>query len=58
MNENKKKVVIVDDHPLFRERLAQLINYEPDMEVSGEAESTKDAVQLIHTSPDLAMCSE
>ena len=55
MNENKKKVVIVDDHLLFRERLAQLINYEPDMEVSGEAESTKDAIQLIrNTSPDLS----
>jgi DNA-binding NarL/FixJ family response regulator len=40
---------------LFRERLAQLINHEPDMEVSGEAESTKDAIQLIrNTSPDLA----
>jgi DNA-binding NarL/FixJ family response regulator len=55
MNQNKKKVVIVDDHPLFRERLAQLINYESDMEVIGEAENTKDAILLIrNTSPDLA----
>ena len=55
MDQNKKKVVIVDDHPLFRERLAQLINYEPDLEVTGEAENTKDAMQLIRTtSPDLA----
>ena len=56
MSDNKKKVVIVDDHPLFRERLAQLINYQPDMEVTGEAEITKDAIQLIqNTSPDLAI---
>jgi len=56
MNDSKKKVVIVDDHPLFRESLAQLINYEPDMEVTGEAENTKDAIQLIrNTSPDLAI---
>ena len=56
MNDNKRKVVIVDDHPFFRERLAQLINYQPDMEVTGEAESTKDAIQLIqNTSPDLAI---
>ena len=56
MNDNKKKVVVVDDHPLFRERLAQLINYQPDMEVTGEAESTKDAIQLIqNTSSDLAI---
>src|ERR1700740_3104324 len=55
MNRNKKKVVIVDDHLLFRERLAQLINYQPDMEVIGEAENTKDAIQIIrNTSPDLA----
>jgi DNA-binding NarL/FixJ family response regulator len=56
MSENKKKVVIVDDHPLFRERLAQLINHEPDMEVTGEADTAKDAIQLIrNTSPDLAI---
>jgi DNA-binding NarL/FixJ family response regulator len=56
MSDSKKKVVIVDDHPLFRERLAQLINHELDMEVAGEAESAKDAIQLIrNTSPDLAI---
>jgi hypothetical protein len=41
MNDNKKKVVIVDDQSLFRERLSQIVNYEPDMEVTGEAENTK-----------------
>jgi DNA-binding NarL/FixJ family response regulator len=56
MTDEKKKVVIVDDHPLFRERLGQLINYEPDMVVTGEAESAKDAIELIrNTSPDLAI---
>jgi len=42
-----KKVVIVDDYPLFRERLAQLINHEPDMEVTGETDTAEDAIQLI-----------
>jgi CheY-like chemotaxis protein len=56
MNDNKKKVVIVDDHLLFRECLAQLINAEPDLQVTGEAENTKDALQLIqNTSTDLAI---
>ena len=56
MSDSKKKVVIVDDHPLFRERLAQLINHELDMEVTGEAESAKDAIQQIrNASPDLAI---
>ena len=56
MSGNKIKVVIVDDHPLFRERLAQLINHEPDMEVTGESDSAEDAIQLIRNrSPDLAI---
>ena len=56
MAKSKKKVVIVDDHPLFRERLAQLINHELDMEVIGEAESAKEAIHLIRDrSPDLAI---
>ena len=56
MSDNKIRVVIVDDHPLFRERLAQLINHEPDMEVTGEADSAEDAIQLIRNrSPDLAI---
>jgi DNA-binding NarL/FixJ family response regulator len=56
MNDKKKKVVIVDDHPLFRECLAQLINAEPDLQVTGEAENTKDALQFIqNTSTDLAI---
>jgi DNA-binding NarL/FixJ family response regulator len=56
MNDNRKKVVIVDDYQFFRECLAQLINAEPDLQVSGEAENTKDALQLIqNTSADLAI---
>ena len=56
MAKSKKKVVIVDDHPLFRERLAQLINHELDLEVVGEAESAKEAIHLIRDrSPDLAI---
>ena len=56
MAKSKKKIVIVDDHPLLRERLAQLINNELDMEIIGEAESAKEAIQLIRErSPDLAI---
>jgi DNA-binding NarL/FixJ family response regulator len=53
---DKKKVVIVDDHPLFRQRLAQLLSYEPDIEVVGEAENVADAIALIQGDlPDLAI---
>ena len=56
MSEKKERDVIVDDHPLFRERLSELINHEPDMEVCGEAEDARRAIELIrNTSPDLAI---
>ena len=56
MSEKKERVVIVDDHPLFRERLSQLINHELDMEVCGEAEDAQQAMGLIRNkSPDLAI---
>ncbi|MEY2605025.1 MAG: hypothetical protein QOH31_2834 [Verrucomicrobiota bacterium] len=52
----KARVVVVDDHPLFRERLCQLINNEPDMEICGEASSAQEAIQIIReTSPNLAV---
>ena len=48
--------MIVDDHPMFRERLAQLINHELDMEVCGEADDAQEGLQLIRdTSPNLAI---
>ena len=56
MSKKKERVVIVDDHPLFRERLSELINYELDMEVCGEAEDAQQAIEIIRsTSPDLAI---
>ena len=55
-NEPKKRVVIVDDHPLVRDRLSQLINHEQDMSVCGEAEDAQQALQIIReTSPSLAI---
>jgi DNA-binding NarL/FixJ family response regulator len=56
MSEKRASVLIVDDHPLFRERLRQLISNEPDLEISGEAETAESAVQLVRdTRPDLAI---
>jgi len=56
MSNRKARVVVVDDHPLFRERLCQLINDEQDMEICGEAENAQPALQIIReTSPNLAI---
>lgn len=43
----KAAVVLVEDHPMFRERLAELINKESDLEVCGEADNIRDGFDLI-----------
>ena len=53
---DKLRVVVVDDHPMFRDRLAQIINHELDMAVCGEAGDAQQALATIeHTTPDLAV---
>jgi DNA-binding NarL/FixJ family response regulator len=44
---DKNKILLVDDHPLVREWLANLINQELQFEVCGEAGSVRQALQLI-----------
>jgi DNA-binding NarL/FixJ family response regulator len=52
----KNKIFIVDDHPIVRKGLAQLINQEPDMVICGEAESAQSALELLKKiKPDLAI---
>src|SRR5450432_2021652 len=43
----KTKILLVDDHPLVREWLTNLINEEPDFEVCGQAGNTREALALI-----------
>jgi DNA-binding NarL/FixJ family response regulator len=40
----KKQILIVDDHPMMREGLAQLISREKDLAVCGEADTAHDAL--------------
>lgn len=52
----KKQIVIVDDHPMMRQGLAQLINNEPDLEVACEADTAGEALELItDREPDLVL---
>ena len=52
----KFRVVLVEDHPMFREQLRQLINKEPGMSVCGEADNIRDAFRLIEANnPDVAI---
>lgn len=53
---SRHKVFLVEDHQLFREGLAQLINREPDLAVCGEAENVNSALTGIEKSkPDLVV---
>ena len=47
MNESKSKLILVDDHPLLRKGVRQLLALEDDMEVVGEASNGRDAVELV-----------
>jgi len=50
----KNRILIVDDHPLFRHGIADLINAEPDLEVCGEADNSPSALEGIRNlAPDL-----
>lgn len=53
---HKTKIIIIDDHPIVRQGLRQLINQENDFIVCGEAENALDAIDLIEkTKPDCAI---
>ena len=54
--DGKTRIVLIDDHPLVRERLIELIDREADLEVCGEAEDRSEALELIdQTRPEMAI---
>jgi DNA-binding NarL/FixJ family response regulator len=55
-SRGKRTVLIVDDHPIVRQGLAQLINQESDLAVCGQAEDAHEAIQAIRQlDPDLVI---
>jgi DNA-binding NarL/FixJ family response regulator len=42
-----KKVLIVDDHPMMRQGLAQLIDNEPDLKVAAEADTGGQGLDIV-----------
>ena len=52
----KKKVLIVDDHPLLRDGLAKVIDQQPDLVVCGEAADARAGLAAIaRCRPDVAI---
>jgi DNA-binding NarL/FixJ family response regulator len=50
------KIIIVEDHPIFRMGMKELINREKDLEVVGDAETVAGALDLIEIQrPDLVI---
>jgi DNA-binding NarL/FixJ family response regulator len=43
----KHRVLIVDDHPVVRDGLRELVAQEPDLEVCGEAAEALEALRLV-----------
>ncbi len=54
--KSPKRILIVDDHPMMREGLAQLISTESDLAVCGQAETAFKAMDAIASlQPDLVL---
>lgn len=52
----KYRIIIVDDHPIVRQGLAQLIDQEADLHICGQAEDAHQAMRAIRDlNPDLAI---
>ena len=52
----KYRVLLIDDHPILRKGLAELINQEPDLMVCGEAEEAPKAFEAVGLlNPDVAL---
>jgi DNA-binding NarL/FixJ family response regulator len=52
----RSRVLIVDDHPILRHGIAELLNREPDLEACAEAGNSNDALAALAAQPvDLAL---
>jgi DNA-binding NarL/FixJ family response regulator len=54
--ESVKRVVLIDDHPIMRHGLAQLVRGEAGLDVCGEAGSAREGLEVVgRLKPDLAI---
>ncbi len=54
--ERRKRIFVVDDHPIVRRGFAMLINQENDLTVCGEAEDVQPAIEsILDQKPDMVI---
>jgi DNA-binding NarL/FixJ family response regulator len=54
--EARKRIFLVDDHPVLRDGLRRLLEAEPDLMVCGEAETARKTYETVQAAtPDLAI---
>jgi len=52
----KKKIIIIDDHPLMRKGLSLILESEPDLIIAGQAAKAEEALHLLdEVKPDMAI---
>ena len=50
------RILLVDDHPLLRQGIAQILDAEPDLEVAGQASDAEEALSVFdRIAPDLVV---
>jgi DNA-binding NarL/FixJ family response regulator len=55
-DSSRLRILVVDDHPIVRLGIRQMIAVEPSLTICGEAESTRQALQMVTAlKPDLAL---
>lgn len=56
VREGPRGIIVVDDHPLFRKGVVEMLSHETDLEVRAEAESSPAALEAMRRTPvDLAI---
>ena len=54
--EDKSKILVVDDHPMIREGLVRLVDDEQDLAICGQADDAPEALKAIsETKPDVVV---
>jgi DNA-binding NarL/FixJ family response regulator len=55
-DKKKYRIILVEDHPIVRQGLAQLINHQPGLSVVGETDTAAKALELVRANkPDLVV---